>query len=108
MIDLVGYRRFGHNEGDEPAYTQPLMYEAIERQPPVREQYAARLVEAGVLSADEAEQLATAVQDRMREAHEKLRASLESGGGEHTGSVVPAASARSSPRPRSPSRRSSA
>jgi 2-oxoglutarate dehydrogenase E1 component len=83
VIDLVGYRRFGHNEGDEPAYTQPLMYEAIERQPPVREQYAERLVEAGVLSADEAEQLATAVQDRMREAHEKLRASLESGGGAH-------------------------
>ena len=41
VIDLVGYRRFGHNEGDEPAYTQPLMYEAIERQRPVREQYAA-------------------------------------------------------------------
>ena len=83
VIDLVGYRRFGHNEGDEPAYTQPLMYEAIERQPPVREQYAARLVEAGVLSAGEAEQLATAVQERMREAHEKLRASLERGGGAH-------------------------
>jgi 2-oxoglutarate dehydrogenase E1 component len=81
IIDLVGYRRFGHNEGDEPAYTQPLMYESIENHPTVREQYAARLVEAGVLQAEEAGELVAAVQARMREAHETLRKSLEAGGG---------------------------
>src|ERR671931_687481 len=47
VVDLVGYRRFGHNEGDEPAYTQPLMYQTIERHPSVRELYAKALVEAG-------------------------------------------------------------
>ncbi len=55
VIDLVGYRRYGHNEGDEPAYTQPRMYAAIAAHPSVRELYQASLVEAGVVSADEAD-----------------------------------------------------
>ena len=42
LIDLVGYRRWGHNEGDEPAYTQPQMYERIAEHPPVAELYAQR------------------------------------------------------------------
>ena len=50
LIDLVGYRRFGHNETDEPAYTQPQMYEAIKAHPPVREVYAKQLEEQGVVS----------------------------------------------------------
>ena len=41
VVDLVGYRRFGHNEQDEAAYTQPLMVAQIAEQPTVREQYAA-------------------------------------------------------------------
>ena len=53
VIDLVGYRRHGHNEQDEPAYTQPLMAERIDRHPTVREQYAARLVEEGVVTEEE-------------------------------------------------------
>ena len=57
VIDLVGYRRYGHNEGDEPAYTQPRMYDAIGRQPSVRAQYADRLVAAGVLSAKRASEM---------------------------------------------------
>ena len=44
LIDLIGYRRFGHNEQDEPTYTQPLMYELIKSHPTVRELFAARLV----------------------------------------------------------------
>jgi 2-oxoglutarate dehydrogenase E1 component len=79
VIDLVGYRRFGHNEGDEPAYTQPLMYERIESHPTVREQYAATLVEAGVVKEDEPDELVATVQARMREAHEALRQSIGAG-----------------------------
>ena len=55
LIDLIGYRRFGHNETDEPAYTQPLMYERIKKHPPVRRLYADELQAEGVVSAEEAE-----------------------------------------------------
>jgi 2-oxoglutarate dehydrogenase E1 component len=61
VIDLVGYRRYGHNEGDDPAYTQPVMAKKIAEQPTAREQYAAKLVDAGVLSAEEADAIAAAV-----------------------------------------------
>src|SRR5215211_6934402 len=44
LIDVIGYRRFGHNETDEPAYTQPAMYEVIKKHPPVRKLYADHLV----------------------------------------------------------------
>jgi 2-oxoglutarate dehydrogenase E1 component len=80
VVDLVGYRRFGHNEGDEPSYTQPLMYRVIEEHPSVREQYARQLAERGVVSGDEAERLVQAVQAQMREAHEALKATFASGG----------------------------
>jgi 2-oxoglutarate dehydrogenase E1 component len=51
LIDLVGYRRWGHNEGDEPAFTQPRMYAIIARHPTVREQWASKLIAEGVVSA---------------------------------------------------------
>jgi len=76
VVDLVGYRRFGHNEQDEPAYTQPLMAERIEGQRPVRETYGARLVEEGVLTAEEAGQLLEQTLGTLREAHDHLRASF--------------------------------
>jgi 2-oxoglutarate dehydrogenase E1 component len=79
VVDLVGYRRFGHNEGDEPSYTQPLMYKLIEEHASVREQYARRLVDAGIVSAEEAERLVEEVQTRIREAHDALKASFGSG-----------------------------
>ena len=47
VIDMWCYRRFGHNEGDEPSFTQPLMYAAIKKHPPVSELYGARLIEEG-------------------------------------------------------------
>nr|WP_047165776.1 2-oxoglutarate dehydrogenase E1 component [Sphingomonas sp. Y57] len=52
VIDMWCYRRFGHNEGDEPGFTQPLMYEAIRKHPPVSAIYSARLVQEGVIDAD--------------------------------------------------------
>ena len=81
VVDLVGYRRFGHNEGDEPSYTQPLMYRLIEEHRPVRELYADALVEAGVVTNEEAGRLLDEVQERMRAAHEALKASFGSPGG---------------------------
>ncbi len=53
VIDLVCYRRLGHNEGDEPTYTQPKMYKLIDRHPSVLEVYAERLVSEGVLTEDQ-------------------------------------------------------
>ena len=67
MIDLIGYRRFGHNEGDEPAYTQPIMYEDIREHPSVREIYAKDLEERGIISEDEAEEMVERVQSQMEE-----------------------------------------
>ena len=57
VIDLIGFRRHGHNEGDEPTYTQPLMYRAIEAHPGVRTLYARRLVRDGVLTEEEVREL---------------------------------------------------
>lgn len=57
LIDLVGYRRWGHNEGDEPAFTQPQMYEIIHTHPTVRELYSRFLQEQGVISLKEIEMM---------------------------------------------------
>jgi 2-oxoglutarate dehydrogenase E1 component len=76
VVDLVGYRRLGHNEGDEPAYTQPLMVERIQEHPSVRELYAERLVEEGVVSQEATDQLEADVESRLREAHEALKATF--------------------------------
>jgi 2-oxoglutarate dehydrogenase E1 component len=76
VVDLVGYRRFGHNEQDEPAYTQPLQAALIEAHPTVREQYAAKLVAEGVVTEAEAAELATRVEGMLREAHDHLRANI--------------------------------
>src|SRR5690606_6417139 len=62
VIDLVGYRRPGHNEFDEPRFTQPLMYRAIDARPPVNEIYAARLAAEGIDTS-----LMAAEADRMSE-----------------------------------------
>ncbi|HSI96736.1 MAG TPA: multifunctional oxoglutarate decarboxylase/oxoglutarate dehydrogenase thiamine pyrophosphate-binding subunit/dihydrolipoyllysine-residue succinyltransferase subunit, partial [Gaiellaceae bacterium] len=76
VVDLVGYRRFGHNEQDEAAYTQPLMAERIERQPTVRESYGARLVAEGVVSEEEAEQFYERTLQVLRSTHDELRATF--------------------------------
>src|SRR5437588_11682637 len=75
VIDLIGYRRFGHNETDEPAYTQPQMYEAIHEHPTVREIFAAQLIEEGLLSADDARARGDAAEARLSSAHQKAKAS---------------------------------
>jgi 2-oxoglutarate dehydrogenase E1 component len=68
VVDLVGYRRYGHNEGDEPAYTQPLMYQKIREHPTVRSLWVDRLVEEGVIERTEADEMAAGIAERLEEA----------------------------------------
>src|SRR5205807_621956 len=76
VVDLVGYRRFGHNEQDEPAYTQPLQAARIAEQPTAREQYAAQLVEAGVVTAEGAQAMFDQPLAELKAAHERLKQAL--------------------------------
>ena len=76
VIDLIGFRRHGHNEGDEPTYTQPVMYRAIESHPGVRGLYSARLVREGVLTEEEAREL----EARQLEAYERALAAAKEAG----------------------------
>jgi 2-oxoglutarate dehydrogenase E1 component len=78
VVDLVGYRRFGHNEQDEAAYTQPLQAERIEVQVPVRESYAQRLVAAAVVTPDDAAHMFESTLEELRAAHDALRTSFAS------------------------------
>ncbi|MCA1568811.1 MAG: multifunctional oxoglutarate decarboxylase/oxoglutarate dehydrogenase thiamine pyrophosphate-binding subunit/dihydrolipoyllysine-residue succinyltransferase subunit [Chloroflexi bacterium] len=79
VIDLVGYRRYGHNEGDEPAYSQPSMYARIAEHPSVRERYQEHLVAAGALSEDEAESRIKAAQRDLTTRQASLRKGAEEG-----------------------------
>jgi 2-oxoglutarate dehydrogenase E1 component len=76
VVDLVGYRRHGHNEQDEAAYTQPLMAAQIASHPTAREQFAARLVDEGVVTQEEADRFVEQVLVELREAHDHLKWSL--------------------------------
>jgi 2-oxoglutarate dehydrogenase E1 component len=83
VIDVVGYRRHGHNEGDEPAYTQPLLYERIKNTPTVRERYTAQLVREGVVERAAADAEAERMYQRLSEIQQSLKAHLrEAGTGE--------------------------
>jgi 2-oxoglutarate dehydrogenase E1 component len=73
LIDLVGYRRYGHNEGDEPAFTQPEIYQIVAGHPTVREQYAQRLVQRGDISSDLPDQLAQRYQAELERAYAELK-----------------------------------
>ncbi len=83
VIDVVGYRRWGHNEGDEPAYTQPLMYERIRQTPTVRQRYAEQLAREGVVPATSAAAEAEQTYQRLADIQQSLKANLrEVGGGQ--------------------------
>ncbi len=82
VIDLVGYRRHGHNEGDEPRYTQPIMYQRIERHPTVRELYATQLVRDGVLTQAAADEMEQRHYDLLVRTQEELRRDLKEEGEE--------------------------
>ena len=76
VIDVVGYRRHGHNEADEPSYTQPLMYERIKRTPPVRQRYAEQLAREGVMDVAQADADAERFSQRLAEVQQSLKAHL--------------------------------
>ncbi len=67
VIDMFCYRRFGHNEADEPMFTQPLMYKAIKSHPTVIDIYAKRLAEEGVVSTEDFERIKSALRSQLDE-----------------------------------------
>ncbi len=78
LIDLIGYRRFGHNEADEPAYTQPEMYQVIKKHPPVRELFAHQLIEGGVVTEAESTEMTDAVWSELADEHQELKEQIAS------------------------------
>ncbi|HWE58894.1 MAG TPA: multifunctional oxoglutarate decarboxylase/oxoglutarate dehydrogenase thiamine pyrophosphate-binding subunit/dihydrolipoyllysine-residue succinyltransferase subunit [Solirubrobacteraceae bacterium] len=73
MIDLIGYRRHGHNEGDEPLYTQPEMYALVKEHEPVRELFAKQMLAAGVISEAEDKEMADAAWALLTDHHNRLK-----------------------------------
>ncbi len=73
IIDVIGYRRFGHNETDEPAYTQPDMYERIKSHPTVRELYAQKMIAQGVVTTEAANALLARSTERLGAAQANVK-----------------------------------
>jgi 2-oxoglutarate decarboxylase len=84
LIDLIGYRRFGHNESDEPAYTQPEMYAKIKTKKRVYELWADRLLAEGVISKEEVDRQAQEVWDNLTLLHQRLKSKIAAAS-EHDG-----------------------
>src|SRR5882762_2571726 len=98
VIDVVGYRRWGHNGGDEPAYTQPVMYERIKQTPTARQRYAEQLAREGVVDAAQAAAEAEQVYQRLTDIQQSLKAHLrEAGAGEEPQRISGAQTALSEP-----------
>jgi 2-oxoglutarate dehydrogenase E1 component len=74
FIDLICYRKHGHNEGDEPSYTQPLLYKLIKAHPSTREIYAQSLVQAGIVPDGKPQELVDALIAKFTEAQARTRA----------------------------------
>jgi 2-oxoglutarate dehydrogenase E1 component len=73
LIDLIGYRRYGHNEGDEPAFTQPLMYKRIAAHKTVRELFADQLAQQGTVPREEADRLVKKYFTELEQAFASLK-----------------------------------
>jgi len=84
VIDMVCYRRLGHNEADEPAATQPVMYAAIRKHPTVRQLYAERLVKEGVMAEGEAGKLVEQYRQALDEGRHEVHPSLGMIGNKYT------------------------
>jgi multifunctional 2-oxoglutarate metabolism enzyme len=73
VLDVIGFRRLGHNEGDEPSYTQPLMYARVKAHPGVRAVYAQRLMAEGVVTEEEVEQMVREAVERYERSHARAK-----------------------------------
>ncbi len=74
VINMVCYRRYGHNEGDEPAYTQPLMYELIKKHPTTREIYSKQLLREGVVDQNYLDSLMNEKMENLQKIYENTKA----------------------------------
>jgi len=77
VIDLIGYRRYGHNEADEPAYTQPEMYATIKSKKRVADLFAERLIEQGVVKPEDVEARKNEIWDELTTLHQELKAAIK-------------------------------
>jgi 2-oxoglutarate dehydrogenase E1 component len=73
VIDLIGYRRYGHNETDDPETTQPLIYKKVKAHPNVARLYADKLVREGALSEEAANQIKRDVQNKLKDAYDEVK-----------------------------------
>ncbi len=94
LIDLVGYRRWGHNETDEPAFTQPTLYDAIRAHPTPRQVWGERLAREGVLAAADVERLDQETRARFQAAYDRMKQGA--GRAEATPTGAPATNGNSS------------
>ncbi len=74
VIDLIGYRRYGHNETDEPGFTQPLLYQKIEKHPTVFHLYKDKLVSENVITNEECDAYVASIRKKLDEAYKKVKA----------------------------------
>jgi 2-oxoglutarate dehydrogenase E1 component len=84
IVDICCYRRWGHNEADEPSVTSPMMYEAIKQQPSTLTLYSRKLEEEGVLPKEEADSLAQQYRDGLDKGENTTRVTLGLVGNKHT------------------------
>lgn len=89
LVDLVGYRRHGHNEGDEPTYTQPVLYERIKAHPTPRQVWGHRLIAEGVATQEEVDAAERAVAERLQALHAAVPRSAIEAEGAHAPEEVP-------------------
>jgi 2-oxoglutarate dehydrogenase E1 component len=73
FIDILGYRKYGHNEGDEPRFTQPLLYKAIEKHPDIRKIYSDRLLSEGLISAGKRDKIIHDFESGLDESFESVQ-----------------------------------
>src|SRR5664279_1610480 len=73
FIDILSYRKYGHNEGDEPRFTQPLLYKAIAQHPNLRDINASKLIEEGLMSQKEVEQEIETFNNLLEEKYDESK-----------------------------------
>jgi 2-oxoglutarate dehydrogenase E1 component len=89
LIDLVGYRRHGHNEGDEPTFTQPTLYATIKAHPTPRQVWGERLVREGVVTPEDVQALDRDIAKRLEETYDEVKKAAEDDDHHEPGKAAP-------------------